>query len=125
MKLKKIRNGVQIKFNNEMEKKILGLFLYHADLESANAITSLGLFDNLTLSFNQRNKIKSFVNDFTTSFMQLADDGRGCPDSINLKTDVFQLYDLLPDFLVGLSFKKGIQIADLMNPFDWLLGEIN
>ena len=123
MKLKKINNGVQIKFDNEIEKNILGVFLYHADLKSIDAVTSLHLFNNLVLDDDKKTKIKMFVDDFTTSFMQLADDKRGCPDSITLNTDVLQLYDLLPDFLVGLSVKDGIQIMDLMNPFDWLLGE--
>lgn len=125
MKLRRIKNGVQIKFDNEMEKKILGLFLYHADLKSKEAIFSLGMFENLSLPSRCKDKIKEFVESFTTSFMQLAEDSRRCPDEVILHTDIFSLYELLPDFLVGLSFKNGIQVADLQNPFDWLFGEID
>ena len=124
MKLRKIKNGVSIKFDNEMEKNILGLFLYHADLKSKEAIFSLEMFDNLALNDTNKDEIKCFIESFTTSFMQLAEDGRGCPDGVTLHTDIFKLYELLPDFLVGLSVKDGIQVVDLHNPFDWLFGEI-
>ena len=124
MKLKRIKNGVQIKFENGLENKIIELFLYHADLKSSDAIVSLNLFDNLVLNGKQRDMIKRFVTEFATSFMQLSENKRGCPNEIHLKTDVFELYDMLPDFLVGLSFKDGIKVADLQNPFDWLFGEI-
>ena len=124
MKLKRIKQGVQIKFENDMEQKILGLFLYHADLKSSDAVVSLGLFDNIVLNDKQKESIKRFVNDFTVSFMQLSDAGHGCPNEIHLRTDAFELNKLLPDFLVGMSFKEGIRIADLNNPFDWLFKEI-
>jgi len=125
MKLKRIKNGVQIKFENEIERKIIELFLYHADLKSKDAIVSLSLFDNIVLNDKQRDMIKRFVAEFTTSFMQLSENSFGCPNEIHLRTDVFELYDMLPDFLVGLSFKDGIKVADLHNPFDWLFGEID
>lgn len=124
MKLKRTQKGVEIIFQNDMEQKLLGLFLYHADLESPDAIMSLGLFDNLVFKDEHRKNIKQFVSNFTTAFMQLVENGRGCPDSIHLKTDLFSLYEMFPDMLVNLSFKDGIQVADLYNPMDWLLGEI-
>ena len=125
MRLKRIKQGVQIKFDNDMEKKILELFLYHADLKSSDATVSLGLFDNFVLNDKQKDSVKRFVNTFTTSFMQLADAGYGCPNEIDLRTDVFELNNLLPDFLVGVSLKNGIEIADLNNPFNWLFKEID
>jgi len=120
MKLKKIDNGVQIKFDNENEKKVLELFLYHADLKSMDAIVSLQMFNGMVLNDEQKKRIKRFVSFFTTPFMQLAEDGYGCPDSIVLNTELFDLYDMFPDYLVSLNFKDGIKVFDLMNPFDWL-----
>lgn len=103
MKLKKTKKGIEVIFNNNMEQKLLGIFLYHADLKSKDAVMSLNLFDNLVLDDKKKDDIKRFVSEFTTAFMQIADRGRGCPDTIELRTDLFELYDILPEYLVGLS----------------------
>ena len=123
MKLMKTKRGIEVIFDNSMEQKLLNIFLYNADLKSQSATVSLNLFDNLILTDKQKDDIKRFVADFTTAFMQIADRGKGCPDAIVLETDLFELYDLLPKYVVGLSFKDGIQVADLHNPISWILGE--
>ena len=123
-KLKRTKKGVEIIFENDMEQKIIGIFLFHADLKSKEAIISLNLFDNLVLNDEYSDKIKNFVLEFNTAFMQLADNKKGCPNSIHLRTNIFELYNLLPDFLVLNLTKKGIQVADLNNPMDWLFEDI-